>query len=65
MKEAVESLETMSEKEDTDMKATMESEGEADFNVCTLGKNVKEKKTCCPSHIEGDRTQSLDTNLYR
>ncbi|WOL04382.1 glycine--tRNA ligase, mitochondrial 1-like isoform X1 [Canna indica] len=35
-----EALEAMSEKEALEMKATLESKGEIDFHVCTLGKTV-------------------------
>ena len=43
-KMVVEALEAMDEKEALEMKATLESKGEAEFNVCTLGKNVTIKK---------------------
>ncbi|KAF3969033.1 hypothetical protein ACB098_06G179300 [Castanea mollissima] len=36
----VEALEAMNEKEALEMKATLESKGETEFLVCTLGKNV-------------------------
>nr|XP_018680995.1 PREDICTED: glycine--tRNA ligase, mitochondrial 1-like isoform X2 [Musa acuminata subsp. malaccensis] len=39
-KMVVEALEAMSEKEALEMKATLESKGEMDFHVCTLGKTV-------------------------
>ncbi|KAM0950305.1 putative glycine--tRNA ligase [Dioscorea sansibarensis] len=39
-KMVVEALEAMSEKEALEMKATLESKGEAEFLVCTLGKTV-------------------------
>ncbi|KAK7389814.1 hypothetical protein VNO78_25108 [Psophocarpus tetragonolobus] len=40
----VEALEAMPEKEALDMKAALESKGEVEFQVCTLGKNVTIKK---------------------
>ncbi|KAI4307958.1 hypothetical protein L6164_031082 [Bauhinia variegata] len=43
-KMVVEALEAMNEKEALDMKASLESKGEVDFYVCTLGKNVAIKK---------------------
>ncbi|XP_057474447.1 glycine--tRNA ligase, mitochondrial 1-like [Actinidia eriantha] len=43
-KMVIEALETMEEKEAMDMKATLESKGEAEFYVCTLGKVVTIKK---------------------
>lgn len=43
-KMVVEALEAMDEKEALEMKATLESKGEAEFYVCTLGKNVTIKK---------------------
>lgn len=43
-KTVVEALEAMDEKEALEMKATLESKGEAEFYVCTLGKNVTIKK---------------------
>ncbi|XLR06400.1 hypothetical protein S83_034338 [Arachis hypogaea] len=39
-KNVVEALEAMKEKEALDMKAALESKGEVDFDVCTLGKTV-------------------------
>ncbi|OIW05515.1 hypothetical protein TanjilG_27645 [Lupinus angustifolius] len=39
-KNVVEALEAMKEKEALDMKATLESKGEVEFEVCTLGKTV-------------------------
>jgi glycyl-tRNA synthetase len=39
-KMVVEALEAMSEKEAMDMKAALESKGETNFQVCTLGKDV-------------------------
>ncbi|KAL2935543.1 Glycine--tRNA ligase mitochondrial 1 [Bienertia sinuspersici] len=39
-KMVVEALEAMDEKEAMDMKANLESKGEVEFNVCTLGKSV-------------------------
>ncbi|KMS95668.1 hypothetical protein BVRB_006030 [Beta vulgaris subsp. vulgaris] len=39
-KMVVEALEAMDEKEAMEMKANLESKGEVEFNVCTLGKNV-------------------------
>ncbi|CAL0308255.1 unnamed protein product [Lupinus luteus] len=43
-KNVVEALEAMKEKEALDMKATLESKGEVEFEVCTLGKTVTIKK---------------------
>lgn len=43
-KNVVEALEAMNEKEAMDMKAELESKGEVEFYVCTLGKNVTIKK---------------------
>ncbi|XP_021294583.1 glycine--tRNA ligase, mitochondrial 1 [Herrania umbratica] len=43
-KKVVEALEAMSEKEALEMKAALESKGEVEFYVCTLGKNVPIKK---------------------
>ncbi|KAF5443637.1 hypothetical protein F2P56_036175 [Juglans regia] len=43
-KMVVEALEAMNEKEALEMKAALESKGESEFNVCTLGKNVTIKK---------------------
>ncbi|KAJ8773563.1 hypothetical protein K2173_005809 [Erythroxylum novogranatense] len=39
-KMVVEALEAMNEKEALEMKASLQSKGEVDFYVCTLGKNV-------------------------
>ncbi|KAK9160024.1 hypothetical protein Syun_006365 [Stephania yunnanensis] len=39
-KKVVEALEAMSEKEAIEMKAALESKGEVEFQVCTLGQNV-------------------------
>ncbi|CAK9320823.1 unnamed protein product [Citrullus colocynthis] len=44
-KNVVEALEAMNEKEALEMKATLESNGEVEFYVCTLGKNVLIKKS--------------------
>ncbi|KAM7471583.1 hypothetical protein LguiA_009766 [Lonicera macranthoides] len=44
-KMVVEALEAMGEKEAMEMKATLESKGEAAFHVCTLGKDVTIKKS--------------------
>ncbi|KAF8390740.1 hypothetical protein HHK36_025267 [Tetracentron sinense] len=44
-KMVVEALEAMGEKEAMEMKATLESKGEVEFNVCTLGKTVTIKKS--------------------
>lgn len=41
----VEALEAMDEKEALEMKADLESKGETEFLVCTLGKNVTIKKS--------------------
>ncbi|KAE9453603.1 hypothetical protein C3L33_14504, partial [Rhododendron williamsianum] len=43
-KMVVEALEAMGEKEAMEMKATLESKGEVEFQVCTLGKDVTIKK---------------------
>ncbi|CAM8980119.1 unnamed protein product [Rhodiola kirilowii] len=43
-KNVVEALEAMKEKEALVMKANLETKGEVDFYVCTLGKNVTVKK---------------------
>ncbi|XP_057970300.1 glycine--tRNA ligase, mitochondrial 1-like [Malania oleifera] len=43
-KMVVEALEAMGEKEAMEMKAALESKGEVDFHVCTLGKDVTIKK---------------------
>ncbi|XP_010250511.1 PREDICTED: glycine--tRNA ligase, mitochondrial 1-like [Nelumbo nucifera] len=43
-KNVVEALEAMGEKEAMEMKAILESKGEAEFHVCTLGKSVTIKK---------------------
>ncbi|CAL8993518.1 unnamed protein product [Prunus brigantina] len=43
-KNVVEALESMKEKEAFALKADLESKGEVDFYVCTLGKNVSIKK---------------------
>ncbi|KAK8613313.1 hypothetical protein V6N13_101078 [Hibiscus sabdariffa] len=43
-KNVVEALEAMNEKEALEMKAALESKGEVEFYVCTLGKNVPIKK---------------------
>ncbi|OVA19100.1 WHEP-TRS [Macleaya cordata] len=44
-KMVVEALEAMGEKEAMEMKATLESKGEVDFQVCTLGKAVTIKSS--------------------
>ncbi|XP_023514597.1 glycine--tRNA ligase, mitochondrial 1-like [Cucurbita pepo subsp. pepo] len=44
-KNVVEALEAMKEKEALEMKANLESNGEVEFYVCTLGKNVLIKKS--------------------
>ncbi|KAM7269446.1 hypothetical protein ACFE04_024943 [Oxalis oulophora] len=44
-KNVVEALEAMKEKEALEMKATLETKGEVEFMVCTLGKNVTIKKS--------------------
>ncbi|KAA0047646.1 hypothetical protein IC582_011156 [Cucumis melo] len=44
-KNVVEALEAMKEKEALEMKAALESDGEVEFYVCTLGKNVLIKKS--------------------
>ncbi|KAE8686880.1 Glycine--tRNA ligase 1 [Hibiscus syriacus] len=43
-KNVVEALEAMDEKEALEMKASLESKGEVEFYVCTLGENVPIKK---------------------
>ncbi|KAH8513004.1 hypothetical protein H0E87_006346 [Populus deltoides] len=43
-KKVVEALEAMNEKEALDMKASLETKGEVEFYVCTLGENVTIKK---------------------
>ncbi|XWS63478.1 hypothetical protein CRYUN_Cryun06bG0100900 [Craigia yunnanensis] len=43
-KNVVEALEAMNEKEALEMEAALESKGEVEFYVCTLGKNVPIKK---------------------
>ncbi|PPD88209.1 hypothetical protein GOBAR_DD14847 [Gossypium barbadense] len=43
-KNVVEALEAMNEKEALEMKTALESKGEVEFYVCTLGKNVPIKK---------------------
>ncbi|XP_042497699.1 glycine--tRNA ligase, mitochondrial 1-like [Macadamia integrifolia] len=43
-KNVVEALEVMDEKEAMEMKSTLESKGEVEFHVCTLGKVVTIKK---------------------
>ncbi|XP_010499503.1 PREDICTED: glycine--tRNA ligase, mitochondrial 1-like [Camelina sativa] len=43
-KKVVEALEAMSEQEAMEMKAALESKGEMEFEVCTLGRNVSIKK---------------------
>ncbi|MBA0601512.1 glycine--tRNA ligase, mitochondrial 1 [Gossypium raimondii] len=43
-KNVVEALEAMNEKEALEMKAALESKGEVEFYVCSLGKNVPIKK---------------------
>ncbi|XP_058226513.1 glycine--tRNA ligase, mitochondrial 1-like [Rhododendron vialii] len=44
-KMVVEALEAMGEKEAMEMKATLESKGEVEFQVCTLGKDVTVTKS--------------------
>ncbi|MCI15797.1 glycine--tRNA ligase 1 mitochondrial-like, partial [Trifolium medium] len=44
-KMVVEALEAMHEKEALDMKAALESKGEVEFDVCTLGKTVTINKS--------------------
>jgi glycyl-tRNA synthetase len=44
-KMVVEALEAMGEKEAMEMKATLESKGEVEFQVCTLGKDVTIKQS--------------------
>ncbi|XP_022737932.1 glycine--tRNA ligase, mitochondrial 1-like [Durio zibethinus] len=43
-KNVVEALEAMNEKEALEMKAALESKGEVEFYVCTLGKNIPIKR---------------------
>ncbi|KAG6497454.1 glycine--tRNA ligase, mitochondrial 1-like [Zingiber officinale] len=51
-KMVVEALEAMNEKEAMDMKTTLESKGEVDFHVCTLGKTVSIKKNMISIGLE-------------
>ncbi|XP_074581419.1 glycine--tRNA ligase, mitochondrial 1-like isoform X2 [Curcuma longa] len=51
-KMVVEALEAMNEKEAMDMKTTLESKGEVDFHVCTLGKTVSIKKNMVSISLE-------------
>ncbi|WJX75100.1 glycine--tRNA ligase [Trifolium repens] len=51
-KKVVEALEAMKEKEALDMKATLESKGEVEFEVCTLGKTVTINKNMVTIHKE-------------
>ncbi|KAJ6712919.1 GLYCINE--TRNA LIGASE 1 MITOCHONDRIAL [Salix purpurea] len=44
-KKVVEALEAMNEKEALDMKSSLETKGEVEFHVCTLGENVTIKKS--------------------
>ncbi|KAG6791392.1 hypothetical protein POTOM_000511 [Populus tomentosa] len=44
-KKVVEALEAMNEKEALDMKSSLETKGEVEFYVCTLGENVTIKKS--------------------
>ncbi|RLM64909.1 hypothetical protein C2845_PM16G06300 [Panicum miliaceum] len=48
----LEALEAMGETEALDMKATLESKGEVEFKVCTLGKDVTIKKSMLSINIE-------------
>ncbi|XP_045823589.1 glycine--tRNA ligase, mitochondrial 1-like [Trifolium pratense] len=48
----VEALEAMHEKEALDMKAALESKGEVEFDVCTLGKTVTINKSMVSIHTE-------------
>ncbi|PUZ46925.1 hypothetical protein GQ55_7G123000 [Panicum hallii var. hallii] len=48
----LEALEAMGETEALDMKATLESKGEVEFKVCTLGKDVTIKKSMVSINIE-------------
>ncbi|KAG0525541.1 hypothetical protein BDA96_06G065400 [Sorghum bicolor] len=51
-KMVLESLEAMTETEALDMKAVLESKGEVEFKVCTLGKDVTIKKNMVSINIE-------------
>ncbi|XP_020254413.1 glycine--tRNA ligase, mitochondrial 1 [Asparagus officinalis] len=51
-KMVVEALEAMNETEALEMKAALESEGEVEFNVCTLGKTVSIKKNMVSISLE-------------
>ncbi|KAK2366326.1 glycine--tRNA ligase, mitochondrial [Trifolium repens] len=51
-KKVVEALEAMKEKEALDMKAALESKGEVEFEVCTLGKTVTINKNMVTIHKE-------------
>ncbi|KAJ0974601.1 hypothetical protein J5N97_016566 [Dioscorea zingiberensis] len=51
-KMVVEALEAMTEKEALEMKATLESKGEAEFLVCTLGKTVNITKNMVTINME-------------
>ncbi|WJX65962.1 glycine--tRNA ligase [Trifolium repens] len=51
-KKVVEALEAMKEKEALDMKAALESKGEVEFEVCTLGKTVSINKNMVTIHKE-------------
>ncbi|XP_062185422.1 glycine--tRNA ligase, mitochondrial 1-like [Phragmites australis] len=51
-KMVLEALEAMSETEALDMKAALESKGEVEFKVCTLGKDVTIKKNMVSINIE-------------
>ncbi|CAN6227930.1 unnamed protein product [Urochloa humidicola] len=48
----LEALEAMGETEALDMKAALESKGEVEFKVCTLGKDVTIKKSMVSINIE-------------
>ncbi|CAM0904830.1 unnamed protein product [Alopecurus aequalis] len=51
-KMVLEALEAMGETEALDMKAVLESKGEVEFKVCTLGKDVTIKKNMVSINIE-------------
>ncbi|KAK1570438.1 hypothetical protein Q3G72_001859 [Acer saccharum] len=59
-KNVVEALEAMNEKEAMDMKAELESKGEVEFYVCTLGKNVCIKKNMLSISKEKKKNQKFE-----
>ncbi|XP_038978868.1 glycine--tRNA ligase, mitochondrial 1-like [Phoenix dactylifera] len=58
----VEALEAMSEKEALEMKEALDDKGEADFQVCTLGKSVRIKKNMVSISME--RKEEHQTDFY-